>query len=66
MQIAGIPDLIGCYKGRFVGIEVKTPENKAGATKLQMWFIRQIIKAGGIAFVARSWETVESELNKIV
>lgn len=54
MQMAGISDLIGIYKGRFIAIEVKTPDNKKGATVLQKWFINTVISCGGTAFVARS------------
>jgi len=58
MQMAGISDLIGIYKGRFVAIEIKTPENKKGATKLQKWFLKRVNSCGGLGFVARSLEEV--------
>jgi penicillin-binding protein-related factor A (putative recombinase) len=65
MQMAGISDLIGVYNGRFVAIEIKTKANKKGATPIQEWFIGQVIKAGGVAFVARDLETVQEQINKI-
>lgn len=49
---AGIPDVIVCYRGRFIALEVKTPRGKP--TVLQEVTIRQILKAGGIATVVRS------------
>ena len=49
---AGLPDLIVCYKGRFVAFEVKTEKGKL--TTLQGLTIRQIQKAGGTAAVVRS------------
>lgn len=64
MQMAGISDLIGIYKGRFVAIEVKTPDNKKGTTKLQDWFIEQVNSCGGLGFVARSVEEIETKLFK--
>lgn len=44
--IAGIPDIIGCYKGRFVAIELKVGNNKP--TKIQFFIMDLIKKAGGI------------------
>lgn len=56
-QKSGIPDLIGCINGRFTGLEVKDPKNKSyGATKLQLFVIELIKKAGGIAGVVTSLE----------
>ena len=49
---AGIPDLIVCYKGRFIGLECKVGKNTA--TSLQQQTIRQILKAGGYAVVVKS------------
>lgn len=53
-QSAGISDLVGCVNGRYVAIEVKTPETEETVTKLQKEFIDEIIEAGGIAFMASS------------
>ena len=56
-QKNGIPDLVGCIRGRFVGIEVKDPKNKTyGATLLQLQIIETIKEAGGIAGVATTLE----------
>lgn len=46
---AGIPDLLVCYKGKFIGIEVKAETGHA--SELQLRTIDDIKKAGGIAFV---------------
>lgn len=59
---AGIPDIICCYKGKFIGIETKDGSNKA--SELQLAHIRQIRKAGGIGFVAYSVENVKEQLKK--
>jgi hypothetical protein len=56
-QKSGIPDLVGCINGRFIGIEVKDPKNKTyGATMLQLHMITLIKEAGGIAGIATSLE----------
>ena len=59
---AGVPDIICCINGRFVAIEVKTAKGKV--TELQQMCIDEIRAARGVAFVARSVEDVESELNE--
>lgn len=50
MQLAGIPDIIGCFKGRFIAFEVKR-DATSKPTKLQAYMIRKIQDAGGIATV---------------
>ena len=59
---AGIPDIIVCYKGKFIGLEAKVGNNKA--TKLQEMTIREIRQAGGYAAVVRSVEDVKEILDK--
>ena len=54
---AGIPDIICCYKGRFIGIETKDGDNTA--SELQLAHGRQIKKAGGLFTVAYSVEDVK-------
>ena len=46
---SGVPDIICCYKGRFIGIECKAGKGKT--TALQEKNIAQIIAQGGIAIV---------------
>ena len=46
---SGLPDLIACYKGNFISIEVK---GESEVTALQKYNIEQIKKAGGQAIVA--------------
>ena len=60
---AGNPDIITCFHGIFIGIEVKQPGKDA--TLLQKAKIAAIRKAGGIAFVARSVEDVQIVLNHL-
>lgn len=60
---AGIPDLILCYKGRFIGLEVKTDDGKP--TKLQEATIRKIKACGGIAAVVRSVAEVKAIIESI-
>ena len=55
---AGIPDIICCYRGRFVAFEVKT--EKGRTTALQDMNIRKINEADGIAVVVRSVDDVKN------
>ena len=47
---AGIPDIVGCYNGRFVAVECKAGKNTT--TALQERELSRIKEAGGFAFVA--------------
>lgn len=49
VQRKGVPDLLVCCNGRFLGIELKASNGKA--SDLQLWNVRKINEAGGIAFV---------------
>mgnify|MGYP006280000253 FL=1 len=46
---AGIPDILACHRGRFLGIECKAKGGKP--TTLQLHNLAQISKAGGLALV---------------
>lgn len=52
-MMAGLPDLQGCYRGRYVALETKMPGAK-GASPVQRLRINQIRRAGGVSFVVRS------------
>lgn len=47
MQRLGLPDLISCFRGRFLAFEVKVPGEKP--TTLQLRTIAEIWAAGGAA-----------------
>lgn len=49
MSKAGIPDIIACVAGTFVGIEVKAPNGKP--SELQKRNIRLIRECGGVAYI---------------
>lgn len=46
---SGVPDIIGCYRGNFFGIECKAGRNKP--TPLQEKHLREIAEAGGVSLV---------------
>lgn len=49
IQRAGIPDLIVCCHGTFLGVELKAEHGYPSA--LQIWNLDEIRKAGGIGIV---------------
>lgn len=61
---SGIPDIIGCYQGRFIAIECKAGKGKT--TALQERELEWIKDAGGFTFVARedNLEQLEKELQE--
>lgn len=62
---AGVPDIIGCYKGKFLGIEVKTPETKDNVSELQKINLDMISKSGGFTRVMWDYKEVENLLKEI-
>ena len=60
---SGVPDILCCIEGMFVGIEVKTSKSINNVSKLQLHNIGKIEQASGIAFVACSVEQVREALN---
>ena len=56
----GSPDLICCFKGRYVALEVKA--EKGTVSQLQEHNIKLIKKSGGVAAVVRSVEDVKKVL----
>ncbi len=53
---SGVPDIICCYKGRFLGLECKLPNGRL--SELQKRAIDKINQAGGIACRVESVEDV--------
>lgn len=47
---SGIPDLLCCVNGKFVGIEVK--QERGTPTDLQLYHLQKIVEAGGFGILA--------------
>jgi hypothetical protein len=56
---SGVPDIIACYKGKFIGIECKSGDNKP--TLLQLRNIEDIKRNRGLAIVINE-DNIESLL----
>jgi len=50
IQMSGIPDIIGCYRGHFIAMEVKLPRRLI-VSKRQRLILRRIRRAGGTSIV---------------
>ena len=55
-QTIGLPDILGCFEGRFFGIEVKRPGKESTLTERQRLILRRIRDAGGRSGVATTVE----------
>lgn len=63
-QEAGVPDIIGCYKGAFFAIELKVGNNTASAA--QEVHLSRIAAAGGTGDVSYSVEKSVQIVRKAV
>jgi len=64
----GLPDIIGCFNGRFFAIELKTPELKdaeKGLRPEQIKIIDQIRKAKGKVLITNNFDDVVDFIEKI-
>lgn len=63
MQKRGLPDILCCYRGHMVGIEVKVPGKEHTITKLQGSTLRAITSAGGSGGVVSDLDGVKALLD---
>lgn len=60
----GVPDIVGCFRGRYIAIELKNPndhhEPRATDTRwpAQRMFLRAVFNNGGIALGCNNFEAV--------
>ena len=60
---SGVPDIIVCYKGRFIGMECKLPDGHL--TELQKRALRKINDAGGYAYRVESVDDAKKIIEKV-
>jgi hypothetical protein len=73
MGVVGIPDIVGCYKGKFIAIETKKPnknpttveQRMKKCTPNQLNRLNEIVAAEGYAIVCDDPEQVTDLLNRI-
>ena len=59
---SGVPDLIGCYEGKFFAIEVKTPTTMNNVSKLQEYNLDLVLEAGGSSTVMCDTKDIDNFL----
>jgi hypothetical protein len=59
---AGVPDILACINGRFVGIELKGPNGKP--SPLQVYHCGKITESGGIAVIV--WPDDFAQFKRLV
>ena len=59
----GVPDIVCCYKGRFLGLECKRPGGRL--TELQKRAIEKINRAGGVACRVESVEDAKRVIERV-
>ena len=62
---SGTPDILACYRGIFLAVEVKRPETKTSVSELQEYNIKKIKEAGGIAIVSWDLDAVKAVVENI-
>jgi hypothetical protein len=60
----GIPDIIGIINGRFIGIEVKIGKDRQSADQKEVE--KEIKEAGGIYFIAKSYDDYLSKIHDVL
>ena len=59
-QQSGLPDIIACVNGMFVGLELKREDGKGRLTLQQAKVLEDINDSGGAAFEVSSMKEVEN------
>lgn len=61
---SGVPDVVACVNGLFLGIEVKADMKKRGLTALQQKNLNEINESGGVGIVidANNLDALEEAL----
>lgn len=65
LMMAGLPDIIGCYRGLFIGFEVKHPETIDNTSARQLYVHALIHRAGGVAEVITTTAEAFEHLDRL-
>jgi hypothetical protein len=65
MYTAGLPDIIACYRGWCLGLEVKKPGREKTLTEMQAKTLGRIEEAGGYGQMVTTVEQVDDILDAI-
>jgi hypothetical protein len=62
MGVVGIPDIIACWKGRFLAIETKAPGKRSNTTPNQERVLAEIAAHGGLQVVVDDFRQLREYL----
>lgn len=66
-NIVGTPDIVVCYKGCFIAIEVKAPNKDfRNLTKWQKYNLNKINDSNGIAFYTNNLDYVRNFFERVI
>jgi len=65
-MMAGLPDIIVCAKGQFIGLETKLPSTRGDVSPRQRYVHTQIEHAGGTAQVVCSPQEALDVVNRVL
>lgn len=65
-MMAGLPDIIVCAEGHFIGLETKLPEKRSNTSPRQDYVHGLISESGGHAFVVTSVEEAKAAVNSVL
>jgi hypothetical protein len=65
LMMAGLPDIIACVEGKFVGLETKVPEMFGNVSERQKFVHQQIQESGGWTVVVTSPESALTAIRSI-
>jgi hypothetical protein len=65
MMMAGLPDVICCYRGIFIGFETKVMDENSETSLRQDYVHRKIDESGGLVYVLRCVQDVTEVLDSI-
>lgn len=62
---AGLPDILGCYRGHALGLEVKVPGRENTVTDLQAKTLEAMARGGAITAVVTTVQQVDRIIDRI-
>lgn len=65
MGVAGLPDLLCCYRGRFLALEIKQPGRRNNTSALQKHWLDKFARAGAVTAVCTSVVEARGHLDTI-
>ena len=59
----GVSDILACYRGRFIAIEIKAPKGRVSTAQMQ--FLAEVKINGGLSYCVRSVDDIMDVIAEI-